>query len=159
MKLSHTSARALRALTFGLLGPMGLILAMADNSEAGLAALAGSAASGSDASCFTHSNGRITNGCTTDRQFCVAPAVTTTGTSKRVLLTSFLPTAGTYQCIAKSLDKFGVTITSTGNVNFTTTGAATEWEVGRVDFAATSDSAFVCCTMKSGGRLNSVRIE
>jgi hypothetical protein len=133
------------------------VFAVASQSHAQqFSAMGGRAQNHADEGCFTNSNGRVTNACSTSRQWCVAVPQFASGT-KTARVDVFRPNGTNISC-------FGVTTNSAGGVVSTTPSlqpAAVNVDqfivLGNVSVPGFG-AGYVCCNLAQNARINSVNL-
>jgi hypothetical protein len=147
-------ARFVSALT--TMAATGLLFGGSTTSHAAVNAMAGIAQNPAQSTCFTNSNGRITNTCAGTRRFCAATNVTSTG-NKTVQVTALRPNGGVFQCHSVSTTKEGNVQSSTGNVVLNVVGVHTQFTVGTVNVPA-SGAAYTCCDLSQNATWDTMSI-
>ena len=148
------TGRSRAALSVMCLGLAIAGVAAAGSAQAAIVGLAGAAQNPADSSCFTNSNGRVTNNCNTTRQWCVGSYISSSGT-KTVKVNGRRPNGGTLTCHSKSVNASGSVQSSTGNEALSVVDSDSTFTVGNVSVPSFG-SLYVCCDLSTGARINTI---
>lgn len=120
-----------------------------------LSAFAGTPSSPSEAACWVHSNGAVTNTCSTTKRWCVALSVNNPG-SFTVYVNAYGPSSsGNVGCFARSVNGDATHNSSSPQVYLSTFGSAQSLILPGA-YVPSYGALFACCDIGPAGRMNTV---
>lgn len=119
-------------------------------------AMGGRAQNHANEGCFTNSNGRVTNTCSTSRQWCVAVPQFSSG-NKSARVDVFRPNGTNIGCFGVSTNSAGGVVSQTPTLQPAVVGADQFITLGTVNVPAFG-AGFICCDLALNARINSVNL-